>query len=412
MRNVNFRRIVLLMPLFALGLALPPVHAMGSSDSAGSDPLWAAYFGHPDEKLDRSNPGNGVTELYYNAPDGNAFIYAPDSNDVRTEGMSYGMFICVETNHQAEFDKLWKWVKAHMAMQEPGTAGYNYWHCHTDGTVVDDGPAGSKCGAAPDGEEYFATALFLASHRWGDGSTGLGYSDDAKAILNAMINNPHPMFVTDTGSGNPSPQVVFVPSGGVESTFTDPSYHLPAFYELWAGWDVSEHANFWKRAAKASREFLRRAADPKTGLTPDYANFDGTPYTYRYNEKSSYFTADAWRVVMNAAVDWKLNHADPEEQALCDRVQAFILSRSSDGNPKSESGWSVDGKTVTNNYGDQAGLLAMNAVASLAATNSDHAQIFLGAFADRRRPNGYWRYYQALLFYLADLQVSGTFEVF
>ena len=391
-----------------LGLFTAPLlHAAPTDD----DSWWESYFGHPQQKPDNSNPGNGVTELYYDAPDGNAFIYSPDSDDVRTEGMSYGMMICVQTGHQKEFDKLWKWVKAHMAMPDPGMRGYNYWHCRIDGSVIDDGGPGSKCGAAPDGEEYFATALFFASHRWGDKS-GIDYGADAKTILHAMIHNTHPMFVTETGASNPSPQVVFVPSGGVESTFTDPSYHLPAFYELWAKWDVPENRAFWKSAAAASRTLIAAAAHPVTGLTPDYARFDGTPYTYQYNQKSPYFTADAWRVVMNAAVDWKWNQAALSERTLCDRVQTFILSKSGDGNPRAESGWTLDGKTATNPYGDQTGLLAMNAVAGLAATNSEQAKRLFSAFASRSLPSGHWRYYSAMLSYLAHLHISDAFQIY
>ncbi len=34
---------------------------------------------------------------------------------------------------------------------------------------------------------------------------------------------------------------------------------------------------FWCNAAVTSRQFFKRAANPKTGLTPDYAHFNGSP---------------------------------------------------------------------------------------------------------------------------------------
>ena len=40
-----------------------------------------------------------------------AYILDTGNNDVRSEGMSYGMMICVQTNHKTEFDKIWKWAK-------------------------------------------------------------------------------------------------------------------------------------------------------------------------------------------------------------------------------------------------------------------------------------------------------------
>ena len=44
-------------------------------------------------------------------------------------------------------------------------------------------------GPAPDGEEFFAMALFFASHRWGDGEGIFNYSQEARNILSACIHN-------------------------------------------------------------------------------------------------------------------------------------------------------------------------------------------------------------------------------
>ena len=58
--------------------------------------------------------------------------------------------------------------------------------------------------------------------------------------------------------------------------FTDPSYHLPAFYEVWARWADDGRAGFWRECARRSREYLHRSIHPETGLNPDYNNYDGT----------------------------------------------------------------------------------------------------------------------------------------
>jgi oligosaccharide reducing-end xylanase len=86
------------------------------------------------------------------------------SADVRSEGMSYGMMIAVQTDHKAEFDALWNWAKTYMYHGEPTHPAYGYfsWSMNFDGTPKDEMPA-------PDGEEYFATALYFASGRWGNG---------------------------------------------------------------------------------------------------------------------------------------------------------------------------------------------------------------------------------------------------
>jgi oligosaccharide reducing-end xylanase len=50
------------------------------------------------------------------------------------------------------------------------------------------------------------------------------------------------------------------------NTFTDASYHLPAFYELWARWGPEEDRAFWARAAAVSGDYFVKSAHPKTGL--------------------------------------------------------------------------------------------------------------------------------------------------
>ena len=53
-------------------------------------------------------------------------------------------------------------------------------------------------------------------------------------------------------------QILFVAG----SDFTDPSYHLPHFYELFALWADEEDRAFFKEAASVSRNYLRDACHP------------------------------------------------------------------------------------------------------------------------------------------------------
>ena len=47
--------------------------------------------------------------------------------------------------------------------------------------------------------------------------------------------------------------------------FTDPSYHLPHFYELFALWADEKDRTFWKKAAEASQDYLHLACHEKPG---------------------------------------------------------------------------------------------------------------------------------------------------
>ena len=50
--------------------------------------------------------------------------------------------------------------------------------------------------------------------------------------------------------------ILFVPNSG-GNTFSDPSYHLPAFYELWARWGPVGDRAFWGEAAQVSRNYFK-----------------------------------------------------------------------------------------------------------------------------------------------------------
>ena len=112
----------------------------------------------------------------------------------RTEGMSYGMMMCVQMNRKDIFDKLWTFSERYMLIKEGRHQGYFRWSVHTDGSANSGGPA-------PDGEEYFAMALFMAAARWGDSEGSFNYTLRAQEILrhavhqHEMVNGGEPMWV-------------------------------------------------------------------------------------------------------------------------------------------------------------------------------------------------------------------------
>jgi len=273
---------------------------------------------------------------------------------VRSEGMSYGMMIAVQMDKKPEFDRLWRWAKTHMQHRDGPHKAFFAWHCTPAGTMIDSN-------AASDGEEWFVMALFFASARWGNGDGILHYRREAQAILDAMLNkesDPQNDGQVKNMFSRAEHQVVFVPSiDGAD--FTDPSYHLPHFYELWARWADREN-QFWSEAADTSRSFLKKAVHPVTGLAPDYARFDGAPMD-RWNGGHADFRFDAWRVAMNIGVDYAWFAADPWEVAQSDLLLSFFSSEGRYGNQ-----YALDGKKLANDH--SAGLVAMNAVAGLAAS--------------------------------------------
>jgi oligosaccharide reducing-end xylanase len=105
------------------------------------------------------------------------------------------------------------------------------------------------------------------------------------------------------------------------------------------------------------------------------------------------------------AVDYAWFGADERERALCDRLQAFFA-----GKPGYVNQYTLDGQPLS---GDRSpGLIAMNAVAGLAATDQARAGAFADALWELQPPTGTWRYYDGLLYLLALLHVSGTFRIY
>ncbi len=344
--------------------------------------------------------GNDSTQrVYYSAGTGMAYIEDINNRDVRTEGMSYGMMIAVQLNKKDVFDKLWKWAVTYM-QHHSGLRKYFFsWHCNPEGAVMDSN-------SASDGEQWFVMSLFFASARWGNGKGIYNYNEQAQKILNAMLDKKESSDernVVTNMFNKKEKEVVFVPAGNADD-FTDPSYHLPHFYELWARW-ADKNNEFWHSAALQSRKFFKEAANPKTGLMPNYANFDGTPYG-NWGKDNADFLYDAWRVAMNIAVDYEWFARDKWEVTECNKLLNFFYSQ---GVTKYGNLYTLDGKMLGHNH--SAGLVAMNAVACLASTNKLRKD-FIKDFWNTPIPSGPYRYYDGMLYMLGMLQVSGNFRIY
>lgn len=336
--------------------------------------------------------------VYYPTDHDTAYIADIGSNDVRTEGMSYGMMLCVQLNHRPEFDRLWRWTKRHMYHATGPRAGYFAWHCKFDGTQIDPG-------SASDGEEWFAMALLFAANRWAEAPGEIDYRAEAQALLRAMLHQRATDIVTPIFNRQEK-QVVFAPTREA-ATFTDPSYHLPAFYELWARWaDDPADRVFWAEATTTSRRFFHQAAHPGTGLMPEYSHFDGTPLTMgRFAKGRGDFRFDAWRTLANVALDHAWWQADPWQPAQCDRVLRFFAPYG-DHLPNQ---FTLAGQPLSDRPSD--GLFAMAAVAGLGA-DPDVARPFVQRLWDMPIPSGQWRYYNGMLYFLALLETGGRFRVY
>ena len=352
----------------------------------------------------------GEDKVYFTAGEDMGYLEDTGNHDARTEGMSYGMMMCVQLNMKEEFDRIWKWAKTYMWMDQGENEGYFAWSCKVTGEKNAWGPA-------PDGEEFFAMALLFASHRWGDGEGIFNYSKEAKDILHACISKGQNGRAGKPMWNQENKLILFVPG----SPFSDPSYHLPHFYELFAEWAYEEDRAFYAEAAKASREYLVKACHPESGMNSEYANFDGTPMSVKMpwqDIRHDWFYSDAYRTAANIGLDYEWTKKDAGEKQSVRRLQ-YVLGVTNKENPFCIYEW--DGTLVEQPALHPVGMLATTAQASLAvegplSLDSDDPEKALAAQWVERLWNepmrkGDRRYYDNCLYMFAFLALSGNYRM-
>ncbi len=351
--------------------------------------------------------GSDEERIYHPVGEDMGYLEDTGNHDARTEGMSYGMMICVQMNRKEEFDRIWKWACTYMWMEEGESEGYFAWSCGLDGKK-------NAYGAAPDGEEFFAMALFFASHRWGDGEGIYCYSEQARKILRACIHKGengrpgYPMW------NHENKQILFVPG----SDFTDPSYHLPHFYELFALWADEEDRSFFKEAAGVSREYLAKACHPRTGMSAEYAEFDGQPMSRPLpwtTDRHDWFFSDAYRTAANIGLDYEWFGIDEGQYEAPERLLRFLDARW-DEHPFEI--YEVDGTSLHEPALHPVGLqvtTTQGILAVLGRTKDEEsiriAKKWLETFFRMPLRKGDRRYYDNCLYFFAFLALSGNYRI-
>lgn len=345
--------------------------------------------------------GSEEERIYHPVGDDMGYMEDTGNHDARTEGMSYGMMMCVQMDKKEEFDRLWKWSKTYMYLEEGRNAGYFAWSCQTNGKK-------NAFGAAPDGEEFFVMALIFASKRWGNGEGIFNYEKEAKDILRAMIHK---------GENGEEGRAMFAPENKyirfiVEVDFTDPSYHLPHFYELCAEVAYEEDKEFLKEAAKESRKYLKKACHPVTGLCAEYAEYDGTPYvtdSMQWGGRHDWYYSDAYRTIANISLDYSWFAADEWQVEQAERFQKFFCE-TLDGKDWDHI-YLVDGTKLEQKVLHPVAVIATNAQSAL-ITDTEYGKECVRKFWETPLRTGDRRYYDNCLYFFAYLALSGNYRIY
>ena len=343
--------------------------------------------------------GKEEERFYHEVGDDMAYMEDTGNHDVRTEGMSYGMMVCVQMNKKEEFDRLWKWVRTYMYIENGPNKNYFVWSCGLDGSKNADGPA-------PDGEEYFAMALFFASARWGDGEGIFYYGAEAKAILRECVHKGEASHPGEPMWEPSNKLIKFVPG----FDFSDPSYHLPHFYELFAKNADPCDRTFWEQAAEASRGYLHLACHPKTGLSAEYADYDGKPHIGHQEifGRHDWYYSDAYRTIANIGMDHLWFEKDPWQVEIANRLQHFYCAEQKE---HWDGVFLTDGTRLEEKALHPVAIVAVNAQASLAA-DGPYVKECVDRLWDTPLRTGDRRYYDNFLYMFAMLALSGNYRIY
>lgn len=332
----------------------------------------------------------GPDRFYFDGPDGSGYLMDTGNCDARTEGISYGMMMSVMMDRQDYFDRLWKFAVEFMYMDEGPMKGYFAWSVAPDGKKNAWGPA-------PDGEEFFAAALLFASERWGDRDGIFRYSEWARKILRACIHSEIPMWTAD------SALIRFVPGCG----FSDPSYHLMHFYRIFSMKADEGDRDFWSRAENASRKYLAKSCSPETGMSPEYAGFDGNPEHKGPPEGHGDFYSDSYRTGANIGLDALWFGKNDELTERADRLVEFFADIPTENFMK----YRTDGTPLGEKALHPVGLLAALAQTTPACSEkaAEAAEKIVRRFWNTPTRKGCRRYYDNCLYMFAMLALSGKY---
>lgn len=351
----------------------------------------------------------GPNKVYFEVGDSMAYVSDIKNKDARTEGLSYGMMVAVQLNKKDVFDRIWRWTNKYL--QHHGGARDSYFAWSVDPNTMKHNSEGS----ASDGELYFITDLLFASNRWGN-DTGINYYAEARKILDAMWSKDGTDGVRNLI--NVEHKLITFTPDNYGYNWTDPSYNVASFYEIWAEYAKDGKEQFYRDCADSARAYLHRACHPVTALNPDYSEFDGKPHSTRWMPAA--FRYDSWRVPMNISMDYAWFGKDKIwQQDYCRRFQKFFADKGVD---TFEDQFNVDGSRP--DFILQAGGFkklrhSLGLVSTLATTSmiGDQAQSkkFVDALWNAKLEpyeDGYFDpYYDGLLYLFSLMHLSGNYQI-
>jgi endo-1,4-beta-D-glucanase Y len=274
--------------------------------------------------------------------DGSLRVARPDNNeDTVSEGQAYGMLLAAINGDKDTFDKLWLYAQRRL-----NGNGLMAWHINQKGDTLDKN-------AATDADQDMAFALIIADQKWGGPNSS--YRKDAKALINNIMKHE-----VEAGTNVLKPGDTW---GG--SICTNPSYFAPAYYKVFQAYTGDPR---WGKVADKAYEIINKAANPKTGLVPDWCTADGKPVT-EVKDKPFSYGYDAMRTPWRIGLDAAWNN-DPRAIAFLTKINDFFKSQ---GVANIKDKYNLDGTDPGHTYHNVAGV-SMAATAAVVDSDSGYRE--------------------------------------
>jgi len=181
--------------------------------------------------------------------------------------------------------------------------------------------------------------------------------------------------------------------GDTYSSPANPSYFAPGWYEIFSNYEGND---LWNRISYESYSVIKKAANPTTGLVPDWCSWEGAPVAYY----SAEFGYNAVRVLWRMAVSYSwYGHSDAK--AICSKPMNFF---SNIGAANIVDGYKLDG-TPTGAF-HSAPYAACAAAGTMTGTDRQLAK----AFYDECLATGADNYYGSTLRLLVLMYMTGNFQ--
>lgn len=306
-------------------------------------------------------------------------VTCESQDETRVEAIGFAMLLTAYFAEKDIFDGLYNFYKSKCTDNANNMMAWNV-SCDS----INDP------GSATDGDIDVAFALIVANNQWGG-----NYLQEAKDVIqvikNSVVTTCDSLFALAPGYSKVSD--IGPMWGGCD--LTDIQYYTPAFFRVFA--EVSGDSD-WNKLADDTYIILNAAANPETGLVPDWQSVSGTPGGN--SDRVPYFRYDACRVPWRMALDYLWN-GNEQAHEWCTKISNWAYNI---GPENIMDGYNLDGTTV----GEYHNSAFVGGFAVSAMCNSQKiADAFGAEMISNRLGDSNWFIYSTRSLYLTT--ITGNF---